>query len=192
MTREEALKLLTLASTEHEKMLPVGFDDKDTMQKVNELADYWALMLGNIPFGTAWAAMVRCLQEIPFKPKVSNILEIAKSMGTNRMLPAEKAWMEVVERVQQPQYCFYLTQSGDGIKPHPQQPPWSNPIIGEIVKGMGGLSALRMSQDGNWDKHNFIKSYEKYEKLESERIANENVLNCLPESMRESLKVIGG
>ena len=190
MTREEALKLLTLASVEHKKIIPVGVDDDDTMSKVRELADYWAVMLNDIPFGIAWAAMTRHLQESPFEPRIGNIRMIAKSMAENQMIPAEKAWLEVMGRIKQPQYGYYLTESGDGLKKQPEEPMWSNPIIGEIVKGMGGLSALRASQKGNDDRYNFLKSYERYEKRESERLANEGVLNCLPANMRESVKAL--
>jgi Loader and inhibitor of phage G40P. len=171
-----------MTRNEIKKLIAIALGGYPNMQKLNMTAtvDAWEACLSDMEFDFAKMALAKTMLTNKFFPTVAEIREAGKNLVDhhNRVPTAEEAWAEVLKRIQQPQYGYYFTDSADELKERPPEAKWSHPLIGEIVKNMGGLSALRRSENNGLDRYNFLESYKRQEKTAFDRLTNNTVLKA--------------
>lgn len=142
MTVQGVAQLLTLV-----KMI---YPNTDASEKSIFL---WKSFLSEYPDEVGLAAVHQCLKVKEFPPKPADIIRIADTMRRDGSPLAEDAWREVSSKLD-----VYQRQE------------WSHPLIELAVKSMG-YYRLCVSQSPEYDRAQFIKTYEKYQErsLQEER-----------------------
>lgn len=109
-----------------------------------ENAMLWSSFLIEYPDEIGLAALHQHLKTSSFSPKPADISRIAETMRTDKPPLAEDAWREVSKNLNQ-----Y------------KKPEWSHELIAKTVKSIGYL-VLCMSENPEFSRNQFIKTYEKY------------------------------
>lgn len=134
----------------------------------------WKSFLSEYPDEVGLAAMHQCLKTKEFPPKPADIIRIAETMRKDQPPLAEDAWREVSRK----------------LNPY-QKPVWSHSLIDQAVKSMG-YSRLCASQLPEYDRSQFIKTYEKYRERSRQEERNRISFGNAPALKQEILGVSGG
>lgn len=162
MTLQGVARLLILA-----KKIHPGIEDS------KENALLWKSLLEEYPDEVGLAAMHQFLKVSVYSPKPADIVRIADTMRTNRPPLAEEAWQEVTKKLNQ----YHV-------------PRWSHFLIEKTVKSLGYFY-LCMSDSPEYDRMQFIKTYEKYRENELQEERNQLSLRSTPFLKRSVLGIVG-
>ena len=162
MTLQGVARLLILAKKIHS-----GIEDS------RENALLWKSLLEEYPNEVGLAAMHRFLKGSVYSPKPADIIRIAETMRQDRPPLAEEAWQEVRKKLNQ-----Y------------QAPQWSHLLIEKTVKSLGYFY-LCMSDSPEYDRTQFLKTYEKYREYYLDEEQNKLSLGSTSFLTRSVLGVTG-
>jgi hypothetical protein len=127
-------------------------------KEVNDRVNVWALLLSDIDYRLAEAAVLRMLRTNRFEPKPADIIAAVKAITPSPHPSAEEAWQEVLSK----------------LNPY-QRPEWSSELIREAVKTMGFLQICQ-SESPSIDRAQFLKIYNNLLERQAVKAENETVL----------------
>ena len=138
MTRAEVIALVALATGAHPAAQ--GKDPKPVVEA-------WSLMLADIPFVVAKAAVIKVCRESKFFPSVADIVEAAQELDPEKekMPTAAEAWEEVVQLIID--YGPY------------RAPAYSCDLVRRAAQSIGWLQ-LCTGDNAEADRAHFLKIYE--------------------------------
>jgi hypothetical protein len=151
LTLEESAKLVYMAAS-------VFPGKQDTDLKLTAKA--WMMILNDIPYKIAEAALIKVLSTAKFFPVPADIREAANSF-TPGLPTAEEAWLEV-----------YHNARVNGIY-RPSE--WSSKVIKEAVDGIGWRN-ICYSENLGVERAHFMRIYGTLKKRQEDNILNEKVL----------------
>ena len=131
---------------------------QDTDLKLTAKA--WMMILNDIPYKIAEAALIKVLSTAKFFPVPADIREAANSF-TPGLPTAEEAWLEV-----------YRNARVNGIY-RPSE--WSSEVIKEAVNGIGWRN-ICYSENLGIERAHFMRIYDTLKKRQEDNILNEKVL----------------
>lgn len=139
MTIQGVAQLLILAKKIHN-----GIEDSE------ENVLLWCSLLNDFSDEIGFAALHQHLSHSIYQPRPADINRIADTMREDRPPLAEAAWREVLSKLNQ-----YV------------KPEWSHPLIEKAVRSMGFLN-LCLSTTPDYDRTQFIKTYESFKQREKQ------------------------
>ena len=154
MTRAEVIALVALATGAHPAAQ--GKDPKPVVEA-------WSLMLADIPFVVAKAAVIKVCRESKFFPSVADIVEAAQELDPEKeKLPtAAEAWEEVVKLIID--YGPY------------RAPAYSCDLVRRAAQSIGWLQ-LCTGDNAEADRAHFFKIYESMRSRHKDQRENEKAL----------------
>lgn len=154
MNRSECIALVTLATASC-----LSAQDKDPEPIVNA----WELMLQDIPFPIAKAALLKVCRSSRFFPTVADIVAAAREINPQvEQLPtAEEAWAEVQKEI---------LRAGHNLPTR-----FSTPTIRHAVEAIGWMNIL-LSENAMADRAHFLRIYDAMRTRQVARSENETVL----------------
>ncbi len=122
---------------------------------IKATAEVWSLLLSDLTFEVAKAALVKAIAGCKFFPTIADIREAAMSFREDTVPLAADAWSEV---------CKAMRDIGSyyGV------PEFSHPLIKRAVDGMGGWMCLCASDNEMADRAHFLRMFETYRGRELE------------------------
>lgn len=161
MNNQEVSKLLIMAKSAFPGRSP------DNQQELEALTTVWRMVLNDIPYKLAEAALIKVLSTNKFFPAPAEIKEAAYSL-----MPwpssAEEAWEEV-RKVITSGHCS-IEHQYNGWKPK-----WSNEVIKKTVNEIG-LRELFDSENIGITMAQFKKHYDNNKMAHKERVLNQSIL----------------
>lgn len=154
MTRAEVIALVALATGAHPAAQ--GKDPKPVVEA-------WSLMLADIPFVVAKAAVIKVCRESKFFPSVADIVEAAQELDPEKeKLPtAAEAWEEVVQLIiDYGPYCA---------------PAYSCDLVRRAAQAIGWLQ-LCTGDNAEADRAHFLKIYESMRSRHKDQRENKKAL----------------
>jgi hypothetical protein len=161
MTNQEISKLLLMAKAAFPGRSP------ENQQELVALTNVWRMVLNEIPYKLAEAALIKVLSSTKFFPAPSEIREAAINLMPGPPM-AEEAWEEV-RKVITSGHCSIENQY-NGWKPE-----WSNELIGKTVNEMG-LREMFESENISITMAQFKKYYDNNKAGYKEKQLNEQIL----------------
>lgn len=159
--RLDGLEAIFLTLADAKKLVRLAMGNFPTMQD-RDMADtvkLWAIMLGDMPYAVAEAALVKVLVTSRFWPTAAEIRDAAQSLTEQDEYPnAEDAWIEVLRK----------------LNPY-AKPQWSNELIKKAVESVGYLT-LCHSENITWERSQFMRTYEQYRQRKRDEKVNDDVL----------------
>ena len=154
MTKTEIIALVLLATAAHPAAQ--GKDPKPVVEA-------WSLMLADIPFALAKAAIIKVCRESKFFPSVADIIEAAQELDpkSEKLPTAAEAWEEVVKLI-------------INIGPY-RAPVYSCDTVRRAAQSIGWLQ-LCTGENMEADRAHFLKIYESMRNKHKETRENEKAL----------------
>ena len=154
MTKSETIALVTLATAAHPSAQ--GKDPKP-------IVEAWSLMLADIPFAIAKAAIVKMCRESKFFPSVAEIIESARALDPigEKLPTAAEAWEEVKSLI-------------GSVGPY-HAPVYSCETVRRAARSIGWMQ-LCNGENPEADRAHFLKIYESMRFKHQERRENEKAL----------------
>ena len=124
MNETEVVSLVTLAIASYPSA-----QDKDP----EPIVKAWQLMLADIPYGIAKAALVRVCRSSKFFPSIAEIVEAADSIDprSEHLPTAAEAWEEVCQLIRKAGPNFIPTYSCDTVRRAARAVGWTNLCWGD-------------------------------------------------------------
>lgn len=163
MTYQEIAKLLISAKAYYPNL-------KDDQNKIQA----WLLVLEDIPYNAASAALIYHVRNSSYELKPSDIISFVKNL--NSVPSAEQAWGEVKEQIRL-----------GGIY---RKPIWSCSLVEKTVKHFT-YRYLCESTSPDWDRSNFIKAYDRLKERREKDSEFESAL-ALSGNVSASIKKLSG
>jgi hypothetical protein len=161
MTEKEISKLIFMAKSAFPGRSP------ETRDEIDELTRVWGLVLNDVPYSLAEAALVKILKTSRFFPAPAEIWEAAYSLVPGPP-SAEEAWAEVREVITSGHLLTAYQYNG-------WLPQWSHELVEKTVREMG-FRELCASENISITMAQFKKAYELNKAQYREKQINRSVL----------------
>ena len=129
----------------------------------------YAALLASYPVDQVRAAVLRHIQQSPWFPRISEVLDQITAQG---QLDPDQAWAEVQQKIRTVGYY--------------RQPTWSQPAIAQAVEALGWTHLCR-STNPEADRAHFLRFYA----IAQQREQHHPEWAQLPRLLRESLGLLG-
>jgi hypothetical protein len=162
MNNQEVSKLLVMAKSAFPGRSP------DNQQELEALATVWRMVLNDIPYKLAEAALIKVLSKNKFFPAPAEIKEAAYSLIPGPP-SAEEAWAEVREVITSSHLLTAYQYNG-------WIPQWSHELVKKTVREMG-FRELCASENIGITMAQFKKHYDNNKMAHKEKHLNEQILS---------------
>jgi hypothetical protein len=161
MNNQEVSKLLVMAKSAFPGRSP------DNQQELEALTTVWRMVLNDIPYKLAEAALIKVLSTNKFFPAPAEIKEAAYSLMPGPPT-AEEAWAEVREIITSGHLLSEYQYNG-------WLPQWSHELVKKTVREMG-FRELCASENIGITMAQFKKHYDNNKTVHKERVLNQSIL----------------
>jgi len=182
MDMKETLALLYLARS----LYPRDKSLDRSREELSNIAKAWTELLEDVPFDVGRAALAVHAAGSPYAPAISEIRGYARRMTEPEPLSAEEAWalaQKTIRRYGTAPYKDLAT----GKYPHELARENTPPEVWRVMELLG-YSSMCLSENTDALRGQFIRAWERQQKLRAER---ENMAPFLPECLKDRVRAIG-
>lgn len=145
MTRAEASKLVAIA------IAATAQGGRMTVDQVEDMRDAWAMLLADLSYEHAGAALATVLQTSPYLPAVSDVRKVAVELAHGPGRTGAEAWGDVHAAM-----ARYGSWRAPGVDFE-----FGDPLVADIVRSFGWRELCASDATGSKsDRARFIEAYE--------------------------------